>query len=194
MRRAGDDLVQHRLQRLVGWRRCQGAEALAWSRHKRSSGPFVSGTTFDEFRRAVGTRSVHPVQHQAMQVDIEIGCRALPSKFGWISVTAPLSAASALRPAWSSRKRVVPRYTTCSTGVTSLGCAASSRRRGMGSDRTHWRTGTCGSEPGHKQSSGLFVPGERPGGNAWAVVDQVRRSLRHAAGPARGAKRSFSGD
>ena len=24
---------------------CQGAEALAWSRHKRSSGPFDSGTT-----------------------------------------------------------------------------------------------------------------------------------------------------
>ena len=36
---------------------------------------------------------------------------------------------------------------TCSTGVTSLGCAASSRRSrrsGMGNDSTHWRTGTCG--------------------------------------------------
>ena len=55
------------------------------------------------------------------------------------------------------------RCTTCSTGVTSLGCAASSSRSGMGSDSTHWRTGTCGSEPGHKQSSGLFVPGEGPG-------------------------------
>ena len=34
--------------------------------------------------------------------------------------------------------------TTCSTGVTSLGCAASSRRSGIGSASTHWRTGTCG--------------------------------------------------
>ena len=42
---------------------------------------------------------------------------------GWISVTAPLSTSAALRPACPSRWRVVTRWTTCSTGVTSLGCA-----------------------------------------------------------------------
>ena len=36
------------------------------------------------------------------------------------------------------------RCTTCSSSVISFGCAASSRRSGMGSDSTHWRTGTCG--------------------------------------------------
>ncbi len=41
-------------------------------------------------------------------------------------------------------KRVMTRCTTCSTGVTSLGCAASNRRSGMGNERTHWRTGTRG--------------------------------------------------
>ena len=29
-------------------------------------------------------------------------------------------------------------------GVTSLGCAASNRRRGIGSESTHWRIGTWG--------------------------------------------------
>ena len=58
------------------------------------------------------------------------------------------------------------RCTTCSTGVTSFGCAPSSRRSGMGSDSTHWRTGTCGDD----------------------VLDQVRRSLRHAPRAARGTK------
>ena len=62
----------------------------------------------------------------------------------WISVTAPLSASPALRPACLSRWRVITLCTTCSTGVSSLGCAASSRRRGIGSDRTHWRIGTWG--------------------------------------------------
>ena len=33
---------------------------------------------------------------------------------------------------------------TCSAGVTNAGCAASSSRSGIGSDRTHWRTGTWG--------------------------------------------------
>jgi hypothetical protein len=62
----------------------------------------------------------------------------------WISVTAPLSASSALAPACPSRWRVMTRCTTCSTGVTSLGRAASSRRSGMGNASTHWRTGTWG--------------------------------------------------
>ena len=47
---AGDDLVQHCLQRLVGWRRC-----------------------LDEFRRAVCATPVHAIQHQAVQVNVEIG-------------------------------------------------------------------------------------------------------------------------
>ena len=48
--RAGDDLVQHRLQRFIGWRRYR-----------------------DVFRRAVGTLSGHAIQHQAVQVNVEIG-------------------------------------------------------------------------------------------------------------------------
>ena len=47
---------------------------------------------------------------------------------------------------------------------------------------THWRTGTCGSEPGHKQSGGLFVPGERPGGNAraWSIRCAAVCAMRRA--------------
>ena len=62
----------------------------------------------------------------------------------WMSVTAPLSASSVLRPACPSRWRVITRRTTCSTGVTCLGCVASSRRSGMGGASTRWRTGTRG--------------------------------------------------
>ncbi len=62
----------------------------------------------------------------------------------WISVTAPLWPSSALSPAAPSRWRVSTRCTTCSTGVTSSGCAASSTRSGIGSDSTHCRTGTWG--------------------------------------------------
>ena len=43
---------------------------------------------------------------------------------------------------------MITRCTTCSTGVTRLGCAAGSRRSGIGSlmtqMSTHWRTGTWG--------------------------------------------------
>lgn len=52
LHRAGDDLVQHRLQRFVGWR-----------------------AGFDEPRRAVGAAPVHAVQHQAVQVYFEVGRR-----------------------------------------------------------------------------------------------------------------------
>jgi len=45
--------VQHRLQRLVGWR-----------------------GHFDEDRFAFGVAAVHAVQHQAVKVDVEIGGRA----------------------------------------------------------------------------------------------------------------------
>ena len=62
----------------------------------------------------------------------------------WISVTAPLSACSTFCPTWPIRWRGMTRCTTCSTGVTRLGCATSSRRSGMGRDGTHGRTGTCG--------------------------------------------------
>jgi hypothetical protein len=49
---SGDDLVQHRLQRFVGWRRY-----------------------FDELRCTFGTAPVHAVQHQAMQMNVEVGRR-----------------------------------------------------------------------------------------------------------------------
>ena len=44
LRQSGDDPVQHRLQRFVGWR-----------------------GYFDELRRTFGAAPVHAVQHQAMQ-------------------------------------------------------------------------------------------------------------------------------
>ena len=80
---------------------------------------------------------------------------------------------------------------TCSTGVTSLSCAANSRRSGIGSDSTYWRTSTRGSEPGNEQSGGLFVPGERPGGNArawstgWAAVWAMRLAPQDGQKPRR---------
>jgi len=39
---------------------------------------------------------------------------------------------------------VTTRCTTCSTGVTSSGCAASNKRSAIGSESTRCRTGTCG--------------------------------------------------
>ena len=84
----------------------------------------------------------------------------------WISVTAPLSASKALRPVRSSRWRVITRCTTCSSGVTSTGCAASNRRSGIGNDSTHRRTGTRADD----------------------VIFQVSGGLRHAPRPARGAE------
>jgi len=50
LHQSGDDPVQHRLQHLVGRR-----------------------SYFDELRRAVGTTPVHAVQHQAMQMNVEVG-------------------------------------------------------------------------------------------------------------------------
>jgi len=47
---AGDDLVQHRLQRLVGRRGC-----------------------FEENRRAIGAAPVYAVQHQAVKANVEVG-------------------------------------------------------------------------------------------------------------------------
>jgi len=52
LHQSGDDLVQHRLQRLVGWR-----------------------GYFDEDRFAFGVAPVHAVQHQAVKVNVEIGGR-----------------------------------------------------------------------------------------------------------------------
>lgn len=87
----------------------------------------------------------------------------------WISVTAQLSASSALRPlrpACRSWWRVVVRWTTCSTCLTSSGCTASNTRNGMGSDSTpvaHWHVGD-------------------------GVVHPVRGGLCHALGAARRAE------
>ena len=53
LRRAGDDLVQHRLQRFVG----------------RRGG-------VDELRRAVGAAPVHAVQDQAVKVNVQVDGRA----------------------------------------------------------------------------------------------------------------------
>ena len=103
---SGDDLVQHRLQRFIGWRQY-----------------------LNEPRRAVDTLSVHAVQHQAVKVDVQVGSRAKALDERDCAAVGP---SSALRPDGPSRWRVITRCTTCSTGVTSLGCAASSRRSGMG--------------------------------------------------------------
>jgi len=52
LRQPGDDLVQHRLQRLIGRR-----------------------GHFDEDRFTFGVTPVHAVQHQAVKVNVEIGGR-----------------------------------------------------------------------------------------------------------------------
>ena len=49
-----------------------------------------------------------------------------------------------LQPALIEQKACGGACTTYITGVTSLGCAASSRRSRMGGESAHWRTGTCG--------------------------------------------------
>jgi hypothetical protein len=56
--RAGNDLVQHRLQRLIGWRR-----------------------HFDEFRLAVCAEAVHAVQHQILICGPSQRCRRTASLF-----------------------------------------------------------------------------------------------------------------
>lgn len=61
------------------------------------------------------------------------------------------------------------RSPTCSTGVTSLGCAASSRRSAMGSDKTHWRTGRCGLTWSTR----------------WAAVCDIRRAPHDGQNPRR---------
>ena len=96
-----------------------------------------------------------------MKVDVEVGRRAEAlnqrdgAAVGFVRLEPGLT-----------EQCVITRCITCSTGVTSLGCAASSRRSGIGSDRTHWRIGTCGDD----------------------VVHQVSRRLRHAPSAARRAK------
>ena len=53
LRRAGDDLVQHRLQRRIGRRGHLDKQGLAF-----------------------GAATVHAVQHQAVKVDVQVGGRA----------------------------------------------------------------------------------------------------------------------
>jgi hypothetical protein len=53
----------------------------------------------------------------------------------WISVTAPLSASTALALACPNRNRVITLCTTCGKGIASLGCAANSNQSGMGRTR-----------------------------------------------------------
>ena len=65
--------------------------------------------------------------------------------------------------------RETTRSTTCSTGVTSSGCAASSTRSGIGSDSTHYRTGTCGMRWSTR----------------WAAVYDIRRAPHEGQNPRR---------
>jgi hypothetical protein len=88
------------------------------------------------YRARPGTSSDEGLQQRVQPVVGE--CAHLDK--GWRAI----GAAQALSPALSSRRRVTTRCTTCSTGVTSSDCAARGRRRGMGSDSTHCRTGTYG--------------------------------------------------
>ena len=80
--------------------------------------------TFDELRRPVNAAPVHAVQHQAVKVNVEVGRRA---------------------KALDQRDRAAVGFVWL---APSLGCAASSRRKGMGSlmtqMNTYWRTGTWG--------------------------------------------------
>ncbi len=119
-------------------------------------------------RRARAALNVSHVRFASMpEAAIDAYVAADPKR--WISVTAPPWPSSARSPASSSRWRVITRCTTCSTGVTSSGCAASSTRNGIDSDSTHRRTGTCGMT----------------WSTMWAAVRDMRRAPHDGQNPRR---------
>jgi hypothetical protein len=119
LHQSGDDFVRHRLQRCVGRRR-----------------------NFDEFRHSVGTAPVHAVQHQAVQVNVEVGRRAEALD------QRDRAAVGFVRLELSLAEQVLRDYTVhdLQHGRHQLGlCGQQQAQRGViGSDSTHWRTGTCG--------------------------------------------------
>ena len=66
----------------------QAAACKGLSTRASSESPSCSALLFDDIA------PVHATQHQAVQVDVEVGAEPFRHKLGWISVTAPLSASS----------------------------------------------------------------------------------------------------
>ena len=112
-----DDLVQQHLQFLVGWR-----------------------GYFDKHRLAARA-PVHAVQHQAMEVNIEIGRRPK-------SLDQRDRAAVGLKGLEASLIKQVARdhavHDLQHRRYQHRLCSQLAKRSGMGSDSTHWRTGTRG--------------------------------------------------
>jgi len=131
--------VQHRLQRFIGWRR-----------------------HFDELRHTVGTAPVHPVQHQAVHVNVEVGRRpkALDERDG---AAVGLVGPEAGLPQQVARDHAVHHL-----------------------QHGRHQLGLCGQQQAQRDGQRQNPLAHRHVGND--VVDQVRRRLRHAPGPARGAK------
>ncbi|MCA3210754.1 MAG: hypothetical protein ING50_01015 [Burkholderiales bacterium] len=118
LHRLGDDGLQQRVRRLVAGRL-----------HR------------DEHRHAIVAAWVHAIQDRAIPVDDEVGGRAkvLDRRDGAAVAFVGLQAGSVEQMPCEH----APHH-LCSTGVTRSGCAASSRRSGIGRDSTHCRTATCG--------------------------------------------------
>ena len=93
----------------------QAAACKGLSTRASSESPSCSALLFDDIA------PVHATQHQAVQVDVEVGAEPFRHKLGWISVTAPLSASSDLRPACPSKWPVITRCITCSFGLRAEG-------------------------------------------------------------------------
>ena len=70
--------------------------------------------------------------------------RLAAEPIGFLKVTAEVAASVRLSPACLIRKVAMTRWIICKTGVRSSGCAANSKRSGIGNESTHCRTGTRG--------------------------------------------------
>jgi hypothetical protein len=135
----GDDRVQQRVQFVVGGR-----------------------TGFDEHRHAFGAAPVHPVQHQAMQVDVEVG----------------------------RRPKTLDQRDGAAVGFVGLepSLAEQMARDHAVHHLQHGRhqLGLCGQQQAQRDRQRQHPLAHRHTGDD--VVHQVRRGLRHAPGTARGAK------
>ena len=132
---ARDDLVQHRLQRFIGWR-----------------------GYLHELRRAFGAAPVHAVQHEAVNVDVEVGGRAK-------SLYQRDRAAVGLGCLEARLTEQVPRH----HAVHHL-------------QHGRQQLGLCGQQQAQGDGQRQNPLAHRHVGND--VVDQVRRRLRHAPGAA----------
>ncbi len=132
------------------FRSCPGLAPWALAKHKQSTGLFVSGLAPPPLLRSRG-HPTHPARHR-------VGARRWGAshgvaKVGWGWLWRAWEAPRSTGPAAPARSAVQPlTRRRCLSAVSAANVASSAAGP---RDR-------C-TEPGHKQSSGLFVPGEGPG-------------------------------